>query len=82
MKAEQIKDQVNILDLVNRLGLNPNKSGFIKSIFKEEKNPSLKIYPESNSFYDYSAGKGGDVISFVESYFKIDFKEAIKKIYL
>jgi len=80
MKAEQIKREINILDLLSRLGIEISKSGFIKSIFKEEKNPSLKIYPDSNSFYDFSSGQGGDIISFVEGYFKIDFKEAIKKI--
>jgi DNA primase/DNA-binding transcriptional ArsR family regulator len=74
---EEIKKRINIVDLANDFGLQPTKKDFIYSIYKEEKNRSLKLFPETNSFYDFSTGKGGDVINFYADFKKIDNKEAI-----
>lgn len=77
---EQIKRTVNITDLVARLGLKPNSSNFIYSIYKQEKTPSLKLYPESNSFYCFSSDIGGDLVKFYEDYYNTSTKDAIKGI--
>lgn len=77
---EEIKLKLSIVDLLNLLGLRTNSSGFIKSIYKEEKNPSLKIYPKTNSYYCFATGQGGDVIKFYADYNKISVKEAIKEL--
>lgn len=76
----EIKNRISIVELINRLGLRTNSSGFIKSIYKEEKNPSLKIYPKTNSYYCFATGQGGDVIKFYADYYKISVKEAIKEL--
>ncbi len=77
---EQIKRQLTIEDLLNRLGLEINSGGFVHSIYKEEKNPSLKIYPKTDTYYDFSANKGGDVIDFYAAYLGIEKRQAIEEL--
>ncbi len=77
---EQIKRQLTIEDLLNRFGLEINSGGFVHSIYKEEKNPSLKIYPDTNSYYDFSTNKGGDVIDFYTDYLGIEKRQAIEEL--
>jgi len=77
---EQIKNQISISDLLNKINIFPNKAGFILSIFKQEKTPSLKIYFDSNSFFDYSTNQGGDIIDFYKNYFQIDTKQAVREL--
>lgn len=74
---DEIKKRINIVDLATEFGLQPTKKDFIFSIYKEERNRSLKLYSETNSFYCFATGKGGDVIDFYADYYKIDFKDAI-----
>ncbi|MGD8305925.1 MAG: AAA family ATPase [Ignavibacteria bacterium] len=76
--VKEIKDRINITELVTQLGLMPDRYGFIKSIYKEESHPSLKLYPDTNSFYDFSSGKGGDVINFFADYKQLDNGDAIR----
>ena len=40
---EEIKNRINILDLVREMGIEVYRNNFIKSIYKDEQNPSLKI---------------------------------------
>lgn len=42
-----------------------------------EKTPSLHYYPETNRYRCYSAGKGGDVIDFVQDHYDVSWKEAV-----
>ena len=74
---DEIKKRINIVDLATEFGLQPTKKDFVYSIYKEEKNRSLKLYPETNSFYCFATGRGGDVINFYKDYYKIDIKDAI-----
>jgi len=80
MLIEKIKASLSIEGLLNHLGLKPNQGGYIYSIYKNEETPSLIIYPDSNSYYDFSTAKGGDVIQFYEGYFRVDTKQAVKKL--
>ena len=77
---EEIKRKVNISDLAIEAGYTPNKYDFIKTIYKEEAKPSLKLYPSTNSFYCFSTGNGGDVIRFYQDLKNIDFKTALQQL--
>jgi len=77
---DEIKKRINIIDLVTEFGLQPTKKDFIFSIYKEEQNRSLKLYPETNSYYCFATGRGGDVINFYANYYKIDINDAIKEL--
>lgn len=77
---EEIKRRVNIVDLASELGLQPTRKNFILSIYKKERNRSLMLYPETNSFFCFATGKGGDVIAFYKDFYRIDIKEAVKEL--
>ena len=46
--------------------------------FHNEKTPSFTVYPESDSFYCFGCGVGGDVITFVRRIENLDYLEAVK----
>lgn len=77
---EEIKRRVPINKVLNQYGYEVNRGGFIACPFHSEKTPSLKIYPESNSYYCFGCGFGGDVISFVMHLFNLDFGSAIMRL--
>lgn len=56
---ENLKTQVNIADVATYL-LGQSDRGMYR--FPGEHTASLKIYPETNSFYDFGRGIGGDVV--------------------
>ncbi len=76
----EIKNKLSILELLSWLNLQPNGSGFIFSIYKDEKTPSLKIYPATNSYHCFATGKGGDVITFYQDFYRINTKTAVKEL--
>ena len=75
---EEIKNRINIVDLAVQLGLEPTANDFIFSVFKPEKNRSMKLYKKTNTFYDFSSGTPGDVINLYAAIKKIENEEAIK----
>lgn len=46
--------------------------------FHSEKTPSLVIYPDTQSFYCFGCGAGGDVITFIMKIENLDYPEAIR----
>lgn len=46
--------------------------------FHSEKSPSFFIYPESNSFYCFGCGVGGDLVQFVRLAEHLDYVEAVR----
>ena len=46
--------------------------------FHSEKTPSFVVYPETQSFYCFGCGAGGDVINFVRRISNLDYVEAVK----
>lgn len=74
---EEIKNRINIVELATQLGLQPTNNDQIFSIYKNEKNRSLKLYRKTNSFYCFATGKGGDLINFYSDFKKIENRKAI-----
>ncbi len=48
--------------------------------FHNEKTPSFTVYPDTNSFYCFGCGAGGDVISFIRRIDNFDYVEAVKTV--
>ncbi|MGN0463781.1 MAG: DNA primase [Acutalibacteraceae bacterium] len=48
--------------------------------FHNEKTPSFTVYPDSQSFYCFGCGAGGEVISFVRRIENLDYYEAVKSL--
>lgn len=48
------------------------------SPFKDEKTPSFSVNDEEHIFFDYSSGKGGNILNFIMAYHKCKFPRAIE----
>ncbi len=46
--------------------------------FHGEKTPSFNLYPETNSFYCFGCGAGGDVITFIRKIENLSYVDAVK----
>ena len=46
--------------------------------FHSEKSPSFYVYPDTQSFYCFGCGAGGDAITFAKKINSIDYPEAVK----
>jgi DNA primase len=79
-QTELIKDKLNILDIVSAY-VKLEKAGKAykgKSPFNNEKTPSFFVHPDKGFFYDFSAGFGGDIFTFIEKIERVEFPEALK----
>ena len=48
--------------------------------FHSEKSPSCTIFPETQSFYCFGCGAGGDVITWVRRMDNLEFTDAVKQL--
>ncbi len=46
--------------------------------FHSEKSPSCTVYPDTNSFFCFGCGAGGDVITFIRKIENLEYIEAVK----
>lgn len=78
--VEQIKDRLNILDVVSSyIKLTPaGKSYKGKSPFTSEKTPSFFVSPDKGLYHCFSTGKGGDMFTFIQELEGVDFRGALK----
>lgn len=77
MEIQEIKQRLSIETVLNHYSLHPDRHHFIKCPFHNDDKPSLKIYPETNTFNCFGCGATGDVIEFIERYEKKGKHEAI-----
>ena len=79
--TDQIKAAVTAREVFEHYGFEINRAGFCRSPFAaNDKTPSLKVYDGDRGWHDFSSGKGGDIIAFVQEYFGLSFPDAQKKI--
>ena len=66
MNIEDVK-QIPIADYLHSLGYSPVKQQgnglWYKSPLREEHEPSFKVNTDRNLWYDFGAGKGGNIIA-------------------
>ncbi|MCK5169744.1 MAG: toprim domain-containing protein [Bacteroidales bacterium] len=79
MEISEIKSRLTILQVASHYGLKPNKYDMIICPFHEDKDPSLKLYYETNTFNCFSCAANGDVIEFIQLKEKCTKHEAILK---
>ncbi len=80
--TDELKAQLNIVDIIGReVNLKRSGSNYMGLCpFHGEKTPSFSVN-ENNQFYHcFGCGKSGDVISFVQEYYKLPFMEAVEKL--
>ena len=52
--------------MLDSYNLKPNKNNMLKCPFHEDKDPSLKVYTNTNTFNCFGYGKAGDQIEFIQ----------------
>ena len=71
MNAKQAK-QISLFEILHRLGHDHVKEIrgelWYSSPFRKEKEPSFKINPEKNVWFDFGHGGGGNVLDFIMTY--------------
>lgn len=75
MTIEEAKN-IKLADYLHSLGYNPVKqqgnSLWYKSPFREEKDPSFKVNPDRNLWYDFGMGTGGNIITLAQELYASD----------
>ena len=78
MELSELIESVDLLEYVSQYAEFEEKGGefWCLSPLQEENTPSFSIRRETNSFYDFSSGKGGNIINFIRYYHKCSFEDA------
>lgn len=77
---QELRDKSNITDVISGY-VNLRRRGRVLvglCPFHGEKTPSFTVYPETDSFYCFGCGVGGDVIGFIRRAENLDYIEAVK----
>jgi DNA primase len=74
---DEIKARISITDIVNKLGLEIDRTNKVKSIYRSEKTASMQIYPAQNKFYDFGNGEHGDQIDLYMNFYNLDKSTAL-----
>ncbi len=79
---ENLKDQINIIDVVGRVVPLKRAGSNYKGVcpFHNEKTPSFVVSEQKQIFTCFGCGATGDAIEFVKRYYNLDFSEAIEKL--
>jgi DNA primase len=78
----ELIESIDILDYISQYAEFTEKGGeyWALSPLKEESTPSFSVRRESGSFFDFSTGIGGNVLTFVRYHDHCGYGEAIKKL--
>lgn len=84
MEIKDIKEQLSIITVLQHYGLQANRNKMLCCPFHDDKNPSMQVYPETNTVYCFSGncsknGKAIDTIQFIQDKENLSKHEAIKK---
>ena len=77
---EYIEELTRRTDIVELVGSYVRKGRLYGGLcpFHSEKSPSFYVYPDTQSFYCFGCGAGGDAITFAKKINSIDYPEAVK----
>ncbi len=76
----KVKEFVSMQAVAEYYGLQVNQKGLCLCPFHQDKDPSMKIYPNGKGFYCFSCGTGGDQIKFAALYQEVRNEEAAKEL--
>ncbi len=80
--TEELKAQLDIVDIIGReVKLKKSGSNYMGLCpFHSEKTPSFSVNEGKQFYHCFGCGKSGDVIGFVQEYYKLPFMEAVEKL--
>jgi len=78
--VQEVKSRLNIEDVVSEYVQLKRAGSNYKGLspFTNEKTASFIVSPEKQIWHDFSSGKGGDMISFIEQVEGLDFKGSLE----
>ncbi len=78
--VSEVKSRLNIEDVVSEYVQLKRAGRNFKGLspFTNERTPSFVVSPEKQIWHDFSSGKGGDIISFIEEVEGLDFKGSLE----
>jgi len=79
MEITEIKEKLSILRVLNHYNINTDRHNQINCPFHEDDKPSMRIYPETNTYHCFGCGKTGDTIQFIQDKENIAKHPAIEK---
>lgn len=79
---EDLKNKLNIVDIIGQNIQLKKKGANYWGIcpFHSEKTPSFSVNEEKQFYHCFGCGASGDIIKFVQDYYKLNFNDAIAKI--
>jgi len=80
--TDELKAQLNIVDIIGReVTLKKSGSNYMGLCpFHSEKTPSFSVNEGKQFYHCFGCGRSGDVIGFVQEYYKLPFMEAVEKL--
>lgn len=80
MNVEELLERVDIVEYISQYCDLEEKNGeyWALSPFKEENTPSFSVRQETQRFYDFSSGFGGNLIHFIRKYHNCGFEKSIQ----
>lgn len=78
--ADEIKQRVSMVDMLQQYGIEMDRANFCKCPFHQEKSASFKAYAGDRGYYCYGCHTSGSVIDFVMQYFGLQYGDSINKI--
>ena len=81
---EQVRSQTDIVSLIGEsLTLQPQRGGLEYAAlcpFHDDSNPSMKVYPDRQSYRCWVCNEGGDVFTWVMKRENVEFREALESL--
>lgn len=78
MTVNEIKQSITIFEVIERYSTVQVKRNRCACPLHSGKDFNMAIYPDTNSFYCFKCGVGGDVIRFVQELLGVDHQRAIE----
>ena len=77
---QELKYKIDIEDIISSyVSLKKRGSTYVGLCpFHNEKTPSFTVYPETQSFYCFGCGAGGDTVGFIRKIENLDYVDAVK----
>jgi len=77
----RIKKELVFIFLLNQLKIKTYPGNKIFSVYKDETEPSLVFYPDTNWYWCYSTKQGGDIIKFYRAVRNVGFRQAVQELF-